>query len=124
MLKAVINAKEECEVAGFDLPGAYLSADMDSEVLMVLQEKLALLMVKTAPQIYRKYIAMTKDNKPVLYIRLQKALYGCLKSALLFYQKLWGGMEKHGFILNRYDQCVANKIIDNNRLTITWHVDN
>ena len=28
-----------------------------------------------------------------------------------------------GFILNKYDPCVANKVIDGNQCTICWYVD-
>ena len=49
---------------------------------------LAKLMVSIAPNIYRKYITTNAYGKPVLYIQLENALYGMMKSALLFYQKL------------------------------------
>ena len=28
-----------------------------------------------------------------------------------------------GFVLNPYDPCVANKVVGENQLTVTWHVD-
>jgi hypothetical protein len=42
-----------------------------------------LIMVKTNPKLYRQYVILEK-GKSVLYLRL----YGMMKSALLFYQKL------------------------------------
>lgn len=110
-------------MAVVDLPGAYLFADMDDVVHMVMQGKLAELMAETAPKIYRKYISYGPNNEPILYVTLQKALYGCLKSALLFYCKFLGDLKKKGFTLNPYDPCVANKIVDGKQMTITWHVD-
>ena len=65
-----------------------------------------------------------ETGKPVLYIRLRKALYGCLKIALFFYEKLVGDLEAYGFKINLYDPCVANKIIGGKQLTVCWHVDN
>jgi hypothetical protein len=56
-------------------------------------------------------------------VKLQKALYGCLRSALLFYEKLVGDLKSQGFELNPYDPCVANKIINGHHLTLAWHVD-
>ena len=56
-------------------------------------------------------------------MKIQKALYGMLKSALLFYQKLRDNLEGNGFQINRYDPCVANKMIDREQMTIVWHVD-
>jgi hypothetical protein len=107
IITATVDAFERI----FDVPGAYLTADMDEEVFMCLRGRLAELMVKTAPEIYRKYIYVGSDNKPVLYVKLQKALYGCLRSALLFYQKLLKDLEDNGFKLNPYDPCVANEVI-------------
>jgi hypothetical protein len=85
---------------------------MDEEVYMCLRGRLAELMVKTAPDIYRKYIYVGSDNKPVLYVKLKKALYGCLRSALLFYKKLLKDLKDRGFVVNPYDPCVANKTVN------------
>ena len=52
---------------------------------MRLDGILAELMVTIAPNIYRKYITTNAKGKPVLYVQLEKALYGMMKSALLFY---------------------------------------
>jgi hypothetical protein len=54
---------------------------------MKMNGSLAELMVKTDPKIYQKYVTIEKGRQ-VLYLRLQKALYGMMKSALLFYRKL------------------------------------
>jgi hypothetical protein len=90
---------------------------------MILKGRLAELMVQVAPNLYRKYITVDKRNTPILYVKIQKALYGLLRSALLFYQKLVGDLEKNGFVLNPYDPCVANKTINGNQMTVCWHVD-
>ena len=68
-------------------------------------------------------MAVTADGRKVLYIKLCKALYGCLKSALLFYKKLWGDLRDNGFVMNSYDPCVCNKVVNGTQMTITWHVD-
>jgi hypothetical protein len=49
---------------------------------------------------------------PVFYVRLIKAFYGCVKSALLWYKLFSGTLQKMGFVLNPYDRCVANCKID------------
>jgi hypothetical protein len=124
LITSTIDAFENREVAIVDIPGSYLSADMDEEVIMLLRGRLSELMVKTAPNIYRKYITVDSNNPPVLYVKLQKALYGCLRSALLFYQKFVGDIESQGFELNPYATCVANKMINDKQFTMVWHVDN
>ena len=61
---------------------------MDDVVHMVRRGQLAELMAETAPELYRKYKYITygKNGGAILYVTLQeKDLYGCLKSALLFY---------------------------------------
>ena len=50
-------------------------------------------------------------------------MYGCLKSARLFWDHLSNHLSKMGFTQNNYDLCVANKTINDNICTITWHVD-
>ncbi len=50
-----------------------------------------------------------------------KALYGLLKSPLLFYKKLSSDLKEYRFTINPYDLCVANKIM--NRSQMTRHVD-
>ncbi len=79
-------------------------------------------MAKTDPKLYRKYL-VDKKGKKVLYLRLQKALYGMMKSALLFYQKLVSELRSMGFIINPYDPCVTNKIVNGKQLTLRWHMD-
>ena len=51
------------------------------------------------------------------------ALYGTLKAALLFWRKLSASLKEYGFVINPYDWCVANKIINGKQCTIVWHVD-
>jgi hypothetical protein len=123
LITSTIEAFEGREFAVVDIPGAYLSTDMDEEVIILIRGRLAELVVKTAPNIYRKYITVDAKNQPVLYVKLQKALYGCLRSALLFYLKFVRDIESQGFELNHYDPCVANKMIHGKQFTVVWHVD-
>lgn len=120
---AAIAAHEHWATATLDLPGAFLHADNDSFVIMKMTGRLAELMVATAPSLYRKYVIDDSSGKPILYVQLQKALYGMLKSALLFYRKLVMDLTAMGFELNPYDPCVANKMVDGKQLTVSWHVD-
>ena len=90
---------------------------------MVFRGRLAELMAEVAPKLYRKYIILGKNGEPLLYVKLQKALYGLLQSALLFYKKLVEDLTADGFELNPYDPCVANKMVNGKQLTVAWHVD-
>ena len=71
---------------------------------------------------YLKFVTVEK-GKNVLYVKLNKALYRCMKIALLWYQTFKGRLDKMGFTVNPYDPCVANKIIDGHQCTICWYVD-
>jgi len=123
LLTTAMDAAEHREVAVIDLPGAFLFADMDEVVHMVMRGELAELMAATAPEIYRPFVIYGRNSEAMLYVTLQKALYGCLKSALLFYRKLLQDLKSIGFKLNPYDPCVANKTIRGRQFTIGWHVD-
>ena len=101
-----------------DIGSAYLTADNDEEVLMVLRGKLAEMMTWVHPELYRPYITLSAKGVPMLYVRLSKALYGMLRAALLFYKKLRGDLEDMGFKVNPYDPCVANKTIKGAQCTI------
>ncbi len=105
-----------------DIPGAFLHATNEDYVIMRMNGTLAELMAKTDPKLYRKYLS-DKKGKKVLYLRLKKALYGMMKSTLLFYKKLVSELIGMGFIINPYDPCIANKMVNENQMTLRWHVD-
>ena len=52
-----------------------------------------------------------------------RALYGCLESALLWYNLYSSTLEKIGFKINPYDRCVANKEINCSQCTVVFYVD-
>ena len=54
---------------------------------------------------------------------MNKALYGLLQSTLLFYKKLHKDLEGYSFVINPYDPCVVNAMINGHQMTVTWHVD-
>jgi hypothetical protein len=117
-ITAVINAHEGCDVTCFDILGVFLHADVEEDITMVLKGRLMELMVQVAPSLYRKYIMVNRKETVILYVKMQKALYGLLRSALLFYRKLVANLESDGFVLNPYDSCVNGK-----QMTVCWHVD-
>jgi hypothetical protein len=118
LISAAIDAKEECDVAIIDLPGASLHVDMDDLVAMVLHGELVELMAAVVPKIYRRCITYGKDQMTILYVMYQMALYGTVKAALLFYHKLASELKEHGFQINRYDPCVATKIVNGKQMMV------
>ena len=65
-----------------------------------------------------------KQDKPMLEVKLKKALYGTLQAALLFWKLLYNTLEEQEFKLSKYDQFLANKTINSKQSTIIRHVDN
>ncbi len=91
---------------------------------MILKSRLAELMVKVAPNLYSKYISVDAKGSAILYLKMQKAIYGLLRSALFFYKKLVSNLESTEFKVNPYDPCITNKTVNGTQMTICWHVDN
>ena len=54
---------------------------------------------------------MDRKGTLILYVRLKKALYGILRSSLLFYRELCWELEAYDFKINTYDPCVGNKMV-------------
>ena len=111
-------------MATMDIPVADQHAKNDGHVIMLLRGKLVELLVKLQPELYRKHVITSKNGEPMLYIKLLKALYGLLRSALLLYKKLAGDLVDMGFEINPYDPWVANKEVNGSQMTGTWHADN
>ncbi len=95
MLSCTIDAKEKRDVATVDIRGAFMQADMEDEVHMKLEGKMAELMVRVDPKLYRKFVQIERGRK-VLYVKLKKALYGTLKAALLFRKRLSSQLKNGG----------------------------
>jgi hypothetical protein len=121
MMSMVIDAKEKRDVATADVVGAYLNADMPDFVVLKLVGSAVDIMCMVNPK-YKKFVTH-ENGKRVLYLQLLKALYGCVQSALLWYDLFTNTLKDDGFELNPYDACVANKIVNGKQCTIVWYVD-
>ena len=62
-------------------------------------------------------------QKKVLYVRMLKALYGMMITAILYYKKFRKDIKSIGFEVNPYDICVANRMVNGKQHTVTWYVD-
>ena len=121
MLSLMIDAAEHRDVATADVAGAYLHAKLDDFTLLKVEGQSVDIMCDVN-EMYEKYVTI-EHGKRVLYLQLLKALYGCVKSALLWYELFMGTLKEMGFELNPYDMCVANKMFDGKQCTIAWFVD-
>ena len=92
-------------------------------MIRLLRGQLADLMVQVDPELYGPYLIKSKKSESLLYVKMLKAMYGLLRSALLFHLKLVEDLKSYGFEINPYDPCVATKMVDGTQMTVTWHVD-
>ena len=119
----VIDDNEGKDVVTADVVGAYLNDDMDYFFTMKIEVTMIDFMFKVDSGKYSSYVR-THNNKTLLYIKILKALYGCIKSGLLWYNLFFKTLRKIGFVLNPRDLCVANNVINVKQYSIMWYVDN
>ena len=122
-LTAVIDAMEGWNVVVLDVPGAFMQAEIDELVHVRFTGAMVTLLLEIDYEMYNDYIVVEKGEQ-VMYMELLKALYGTLRAARLFWQKLSKQLiDEWGFIPNKYDDYVVNKMINRHQMTVVWHVD-
>ena len=112
MSTLLIDAMEQRDVAVFDVPGSYLQTEMPfkKRVLLRIRDEFVDIMCEVNPD-YKPYVQY-ENRKTVLYLKVTRAIYGCIESALLWYIFYAKTLKYLGFSINKYDRCVANKMID------------
>ena len=122
-LTAVVDAWENRKVAVLDVPGAFMQVKIDELVHVRFEGEMVDKLLEIDHDLYAGYVTI-ENGKKVTYVELLKALYGTLRAARLFWEKLQAKLVKEwGFTPNRYDSCVVNKIVGGRQLTVAWHVD-
>ena len=115
-----IAAHEERKAAVVDIGGAYLNADMNTgvDVYMRLDRTMSKMMMKLDDS-YAKFA----DDRGSIVVKLDKALYGCVKSAALWYEHLSATLNSLGYERNVYELCVYDKMSNGTQCTAAVHVD-
>jgi hypothetical protein len=118
-----IDAHENRAVQTFDMPGAFLQSPLpeNKTVFMKFKGKFADIMCNVNPE-YKDTI-FEENGKRTLYVKVLKATYGLIEAALIWYNVYTDVLMKMGFVLNPYDKCMANKIINSKQCSIGWYVD-
>ena len=91
ILTCMIDAFEKRDVATVDIPGAFLQTKMpnkEKDIHVVLDGRMAEILVKIAPETYQECVSQKKRGQAYIYCRVNVAIYGTLKAALLFWKKL------------------------------------
>jgi hypothetical protein len=123
LLTAVIDAKENRDVCVVDIPHAFVQTPNEKvnkehpPDLMKVRGRLVDMLLEIDPYIKKE------NGVAFLYMEILRALYGMIKSPLLFYRKLRRDLESIDFNTNPYDICVANKQVNGEQLTVAFHVD-
>jgi hypothetical protein len=113
-----IAANEKRIVRCIDITGAYLHADMNTDVYMNLNKQLVEHLVNIDKSC-KNYI---RPNGSVM-VKLNKALYGCKTSGFLWYNRLTNYLKKLKFVQNPADECVFNIFRNGCQLSVGLHVD-
>ena len=122
-LTAMVDAWENRKVAVLDVPGAFMQVDMDELVHIRFRGEMVDKLLEIDHELYSSYITEEQGEK-VMYVELLKGLYGTLRAAWLFWGKLQAKLVKDwGFVPNRYDSCMVNKMVNGKQLNMAWHVD-
>jgi hypothetical protein len=110
-----------------DIGQAYLNAEIVDETIImnIDHEVLQLLNIVDPDRDYSKFIEIDKKGNEKGYVRLNKALYGLIQSARIWYNHLRNVMLKYGYIANEYDPCIFNKVNIDRKIVSTacFHVD-
>ena len=120
-LTCMIDAVERRCVVTCDIPGAFMHSDIDELIHIKLEGELADLLIRLDPT-YEQFVTI-EHGKRVIYAKLNKALYGTMQAALLFWKKFKAFLTDLGYEENPYDSCVVNKIINGKQCTVCWYVD-
>ena len=123
LLTIMVDAHEDRDVGTADVAGAYLKTDMDDfMIIMKFTGQSVDILCATCP-LHIPFVIIENGVK-VLYVRLKKAIYGCVKCAMfLWYVLFHNTLKTMGFVLNPHNLSVANKMINNKPCTIVWYVD-
>jgi hypothetical protein len=107
-------------LAKIDVKGAYLQMEMTgSPVFMKLDKKLMALVISILPHL--KHFVTTEGT---FYTRLLKALYGCVQSSRLWYEKLVSVLQSLQYQVCPVDPCIMRRVVNNKIYIIVIYVDN
>jgi hypothetical protein len=112
-----LAAKEGRKISTMDIGTAYLNADMKKEVLMRIAPNISRMLVNIDGKAYRQ------EEDGSIIVRLNKALYGCVESAKLWYDNLMKTLTGMGFRSNGKDRCVLNVTRNGHQVTLCIYVD-
>jgi hypothetical protein len=73
-LSCAIDGKERRTAVTTDIPGAFMQTGVDEVMHVRLEGPLASLLAKVDPNLHEKYLECDKKGKPIIHVKLKKAL--------------------------------------------------
>jgi hypothetical protein len=126
LLSCIIDAEEERDVAVVDILNAFVQTRVENEndmAFIKIRGILVDILVEIATYVYKSYVSNDKKGSKQLLVQCQNDLYGTMVSSLLYYRNFVKSLTDINFVINPYDPCVANKMIEGDQMTICFHVD-
>jgi hypothetical protein len=117
-LLAAVFAAEHRKVITVDIEGAFLHGIMTNEIYMEISGQCLDVLLYSYNHIYASKVYNDK-----VYVRLDRALYGTIEAAKVWYDTLSTYLVKLGFKANAHDQCVFNMMYKDEQISILVHVD-
>ena len=119
LIVLAVAAHERRYISSMDIQGAYLECRMEGNpVYMWLNKTLTQSVTAKKPE-FSKFV--TENGK--ILVKLERALYGCVQSAKLWYNKLSEKLIESGYTMNPIDNCIFNKIVRGKQVTVIIYVD-
>ena len=126
LLTCIIDAEEGRDVAVIDIPNAFIQTriqDKKDMALIKIRGILVEILVEIAPDVYGPFVSVNRKGEKELIVRCLNAIYGTMVASLLYYLKFVNSLKRNDFVLNPYDACTANRMVDGKQQTVVWHVD-
>jgi hypothetical protein len=126
LLSCIIDAKEERDIAVVYVPNAFVQTQVENEkdvAFIKIRGILVDILVEIAPDVYNSYVSKDKKGLKQLLVQCQNALYGMMVASLLYYRNFVKSLMDIDFVINPYDPCVANRMVEGDQMTICFHVD-
>jgi hypothetical protein len=95
----IIASAQERHVATADITGASLEANMKSKIFMKFNDELTSIIVELFPR-YAPFV-----SNACITVQLDRALYGCIESALMWYKEVSFFLISIGYSQSCEDAC-------------------
>ena len=124
MACCAISSIENRHVVTCNIPGVFLQSNwpLDKPTYLRFDCIMVNMLCEIDSSLKHKVIH-TKNGKKFMFGKLDKAVYGTLLGAILFYEKFAVQLHNWGYIMNPYDACTFNKMVDGKQITVQSFVD-